>query len=198
MSHSVHLQNRPSIFNTETNNPAEWGVTTLTNRQTSISTRRRNEHGFWPRRCRTAILFAASSNFSCGHQMSSWLSNLSPLKIIVNFDTNFNGIGCKYADYFKRILHVCAERSKARVCGRSLAGIAGSTPAEGMGVCLMWVLYAEISATGQSLVQRVPTEGWILPSVTSPFKNKCAINYHNSSSLTKLFSGFRKCNLYDF
>ena len=33
-----------------------------------------------------------------------------------------------------------AERSKARVYGRSLAGIAGLNPAGGMDVCLLWVL----------------------------------------------------------
>jgi hypothetical protein len=33
-----------------------------------------------------------------------------------------------------------AARSKARFCGRSLAGIAGSTPAGGMDVCLLCVL----------------------------------------------------------
>ena len=33
-----------------------------------------------------------------------------------------------------------AARSKVWVCGRSLDGIAGSNPAEGMGVCLLWVL----------------------------------------------------------
>ena len=32
-----------------------------------------------------------------------------------------------------------AERSKARVYGRSLAGIAGSNPARGMDVSLFWV-----------------------------------------------------------
>ena len=32
-----------------------------------------------------------------------------------------------------------AERSKARVYGRSLAGIAGSNPVVGMDVCLLWV-----------------------------------------------------------
>ena len=32
-----------------------------------------------------------------------------------------------------------AARSKTSVCGRSLAGIAGSTPAEGIDVCLLWV-----------------------------------------------------------
>jgi len=34
-----------------------------------------------------------------------------------------------------------AERSKAWVCGRSLAGIVGSNTAGGMDVCLLWVLY---------------------------------------------------------
>jgi hypothetical protein len=33
-----------------------------------------------------------------------------------------------------------AARSKAWVFGRSLAGIAGSNPAGGMDVCLLWVL----------------------------------------------------------
>ena len=32
-----------------------------------------------------------------------------------------------------------AERSKARVCGRSLAGVAGSNPAGGMDVCVVCV-----------------------------------------------------------
>ena len=32
------------------------------------------------------------------------------------------------------------ERSKARVCGRSLAGIAGSNPAGGMDVCVLCVV----------------------------------------------------------
>ena len=33
-----------------------------------------------------------------------------------------------------------AERSKARVYGRSLAGIAGSNPAGGMDVCVVFVV----------------------------------------------------------
>ena len=33
-----------------------------------------------------------------------------------------------------------AARSKAWVCGLSFAGIAGSNPAGGMDVCLLWVL----------------------------------------------------------
>ena len=54
-----------------------------------------------------------------------------------------------------------AERSKARVYGRSIAGIADSNPAGGMdgfrfecSVCC----HVEVSATGQSLVQRSPTD----------------------------------------
>jgi hypothetical protein len=34
-------------------------------------------------------------------------------------------------------MELTAARSKAWVCGRSLAGIAGSNPAEGMDVCLL-------------------------------------------------------------
>jgi hypothetical protein len=33
-----------------------------------------------------------------------------------------------------------AARSKAWVCGRSIAGIAGSNYTEGMDICLLWVL----------------------------------------------------------
>jgi len=60
-----------------------------------------------------------------------------------------------------------AARSKACVCGRSLAGIKGSIPAGGMNACLLlnvvcWQVGA--SATGRSLVQRSPTE-WVWMSV---------------------------------
>ena len=36
-----------------------------------------------------------------------------------------------------------AARPKAWVCGRSLAGIAGSNPPGGMDVCLLWVLWSQ-------------------------------------------------------
>ena len=45
--------------------------------------------------------------------------------------------------------------------GRSTAGIAGSTPAGGMDVCLLWNVcfqIEEVSATSWSLVQKSPTE----------------------------------------
>ena len=48
-------------------------------------------------------------------------------------------------------------RSKAWVCGRSLAVIAGSNPAGIMGVCLLVnVVFCQVqvSASGRSLVQR--------------------------------------------
>jgi hypothetical protein len=51
--------------------------------------------------------------------------------------------------------------SKAWVCSRSPAGIAGLNPAEGMDVCLLWVLcvcQVQVSATDWSLVQRSPTD----------------------------------------
>ena len=54
-----------------------------------------------------------------------------------------------------------AELSKARVYGRSLAGIAGSIPAEGMDVCPLWVvcvLSGRGLCDGWSLVQRRPTD----------------------------------------
>ena len=54
-----------------------------------------------------------------------------------------------------------AERSKARVCGRSLARIEGSNPAGGMDVCSLVsvVCYqVEVSASGRSPVQRSPTD----------------------------------------
>jgi hypothetical protein len=53
-----------------------------------------------------------------------------------------------------------AVRSKAWVCGSSLAGTEGSKPARGIDVCLLSVVccQAEISAEGRSLVQRSPTD----------------------------------------
>ena len=51
-------------------------------------------------------------------------------------------------------------KSKARVCGRSLAGIAGWNPAGGMDVSLVCVVcyQVQVSATGRSFVQRSPTD----------------------------------------
>jgi len=53
-----------------------------------------------------------------------------------------------------------AARSKDWVCGRSVVGIAGSKPAEDVHVYLFKVLYVvtQISETGRSLIQRIPTE----------------------------------------
>ena len=43
-----------------------------------------------------------------------------------------------------------AVRSKAWVCGRSLVGITGSNPSEGMVICLASVVFCqvEVSASG--------------------------------------------------
>jgi hypothetical protein len=54
-----------------------------------------------------------------------------------------------------------SARCKALFCGRSLAENAGSNPAGGMNICtLLSVLCSQVgvSATGQSYVQRSPTE----------------------------------------
>ena len=55
-----------------------------------------------------------------------------------------------------------AARSKAWVCGRSLAGIVGSNPAGSMDIYLSVVsvvcCQVEVSSTGRSLVQRSPTD----------------------------------------
>ena len=53
------------------------------------------------------------------------------------------------------------ERSKARVCGPSLAGVVGSNPAGGHGcfsVASVVCCQVEVFATGRSLVQRSPTD----------------------------------------
>jgi hypothetical protein len=54
-----------------------------------------------------------------------------------------------------------AERSKANIYGRSLAGIADLNPARGMDVCLLWVLcvfQVDVSFAGRFLVQRSPAD----------------------------------------
>jgi hypothetical protein len=54
-----------------------------------------------------------------------------------------------------------AERYKARVCGRLLAGIACSNSAWGMEVCyLVSAVYCHVKAstTGRSLAQRSPID----------------------------------------
>jgi hypothetical protein len=57
-----------------------------------------------------------------------------------------------------------ASWSKAWVCGRSLAGIAGSNLTGDMDVCLLVSIaccQVEVFVTGQSLVQRSPTESGV-------------------------------------
>ena len=52
---------------------------------------------------------------------------------------------------FKTSMPIYRTPSKAQDCGRSLAWFAGSDPAGGMDVCLLWVSCV-VCATGQSLV----------------------------------------------
>jgi hypothetical protein len=49
-------------------------------------------------------------------------------------------------------------QSKAWVCGRSLAGIAGSNPAGGMSLVSVECCQVEVSATGRSLLRRSLTK----------------------------------------
>jgi hypothetical protein len=51
-----------------------------------------------------------------------------------------------------------AARSKACVCGLSLAGFAGSNPTGGMSVVSVVCCQVEVSTSDRSLVQRNPTE----------------------------------------
>jgi hypothetical protein len=53
-----------------------------------------------------------------------------------------------------------AARSKARVCGGSLAKIVGSNPVGDMDLCLSkcCMLSVEVSASGLSLIRKSPTE----------------------------------------
>jgi hypothetical protein len=61
-----------------------------------------------------------------------------------------------------------AARSKAWVCGRALAGTAGSNVArghEGLSLVRVVCCQAEVSASGLSLVQRSPTDCGVRLSV---------------------------------
>ena len=57
-----------------------------------------------------------------------------------------------------KILILVAARSKAWVCGRSLAGFAASNPARSTNVCLLRVLCVVMYRSGRSLIQRSPTD----------------------------------------
>jgi hypothetical protein len=67
--------------------------------------------------------------------------------------------GCRYMKKGQRIPVVL--RSKAYFCGHSIAGIAGSNPADSMDVrlmCLLCFVYIAASATSRSLFQKSPPE----------------------------------------
>jgi hypothetical protein len=75
-----------------------------------------------------------------------------------------------------------AEWSKAWVCGHLLAQIAGSNPTGGINVSVLSVVFCQVavSATGQSLVQRV-----LLSGVSKEGSTYCYITRY---SLTTEFS----------
>jgi hypothetical protein len=57
---------------------------------------------------------------------------------------------------------LAAARSKAYVCGRTLAGIVGSNPTGGMDVCL---LYSVCVVRQRSLRRADPSSRGVLPTV---------------------------------
>ena len=76
-----------------------------------------------------------------------------------------------------------AARSKAGVCGRSLAGIAGSNPTGGMDVLsVVRFVCCEVlvSTTGRSLVQRSVPSIYVSPSVI-----RCNCYYNHSHETIK-------------
>jgi hypothetical protein len=71
---------------------------------------------------------------------------------------------CVYIHKHIYMLIPVAARSKARFCGPSLAGVGGSNPAGVMDFCVLLVLcvvHVEDCASGQSLVQRCPTDSGV-------------------------------------
>jgi hypothetical protein len=84
-----------------------------------------------------------------------------PLKNPMLYLKNYSLRYTAYTNIMEQMAIPAAAQSKVWVCGHSLVGIAGSNPAGGMDVCLLWVLcvvIVEVSASGWSLVQRSPTE----------------------------------------
>ena len=64
-----------------------------------------------------------------------------------------------YVSYTYLRLNPAAALCKAWVCRRSLAGTTGSNPEGDMDICLLCFLFqVEVSATGWSLVQKVPSD----------------------------------------
>ena len=57
--------------------------------------------------------------------------------ITVINSVNFNRANAVNRPQFVALFEEVAARSTAWVCGRSLVGIAGSSPARGMNVCLL-------------------------------------------------------------
>ena len=86
--------------------------------------------------------------------------------------------------YIQKLLHgiytevriKVAARSKARVCGRSLAGIAGSNPAEGIDICLLWVLcvvrYRSLRLADHSSRGVLPSVVCLMSMIAKPRKGR--------------------------
>ena len=109
----------------------------------------------------------------------------------ISRSTTVDIVNTMYSTWRVQVISVAA-RSKAWLCGRSLAGIAGSNPAEGMGVYLLRVfcVSGRVSVTGWSLVQRSPPECDVSnnPYPTAfPYGNGMVLHFYQQqeSSTTK-------------
>jgi hypothetical protein len=83
---------------------------------------------------------------------------LSALAVIIYRSAILSPIFFIFTQVCHQMLIPVAERSNARIYGRSLAGIDVSSPAEFYMFASVVCRQVEISATGRSLVQRNPTD----------------------------------------
>ena len=77
-----------------------------------------------------------------------------------------------------------AERSKARVCGRSLAGIAGSNQAGGMDVCVLCCKYIQMA---KCRTIKTKKQIWMKYRVQDNRKNEISGGAQKSSLLSVVF-----------
>ena len=82
-----------------------------------------------------------------------------------------------------------AKWSKVLVCGRSLAGVAGSNPARDTDVCLSCVLYA---VRHTSLLRADHSSRGVLPSVVCLTEGDCEISIKRRSWSTRGCRGRKK------
>ena len=91
-----------------------------------------------------------------------------------------------------------AVRSKAQLCGRLIAGTADSNPTEGMAVrllCLLCVVYVEVSTMTRSLVQGSTTERVRVCVCACVCVTKCNSILYTCKKTRKRASTKKNCNV---